>query len=238
MGKITVLFKHTVISKHYIQKKKTEWFGIKTYIICHFKGYRYSMTVYLGNDRKNHIQLLLPKLGSACYLARKMYPCCGINTLKMIYFAYFHSIMEYGTVFWGNSVESIKVFQQQKRIIRIMTGSSPRTSCRGLFKELEILTTTSQYVLSVMKLLSTNLENYNFNITMHDKNTRSKLKLHKPSTRHSMYQKNVYFNSIEVYNRLPGAIAELIGNKKPFSNQLKKYLINGTFYTMEEFLST
>ena len=187
---------------------------------------------------KNHIQLLLPKLGSACYLARKMYPCCGINTLKMIYFAYFHSIMEYGIVFWGNSVESIKIFQQQKRIIRIMTGSSPRTSCRGLFKELEILTTTSQYVLSLMKLLSTNLENYNFNITIHDKNTRSKLKLHKPSTRLSMYQKNVYFNSIEVYNRLLGAIAELIRNKKPFSNQLKKYLIKGTFYTMEEFLST
>ena len=71
-------------------------------------------------------------------------------------------------------------------------------------------------MMMMMKLLSTNLENYNFNITIHDKNTRSKLKLHKPSTRLSMYKKNVYFNSIEGYSRLPGAIAELIRNKKPF----------------------
>jgi hypothetical protein len=30
--------------------------------------------------------------------------------------------MEYGIVFWGVSVESKRIFQQQKRIIRIMTG--------------------------------------------------------------------------------------------------------------------
>jgi len=51
MGKIIVLFWHRVISNQYIQKKH-KWFGIKTYMICHFKCYRYSMTVYLGKDRK------------------------------------------------------------------------------------------------------------------------------------------------------------------------------------------
>jgi hypothetical protein len=38
---------------------------------------------------KNHVQKTIPKLSSACYLVRRMYPCCNSNTLKMIYFAYF-----------------------------------------------------------------------------------------------------------------------------------------------------
>jgi len=35
---------------------------------------------------KDHVQKILPKLSSACYLARRIYPCCKSNTLKMIYF--------------------------------------------------------------------------------------------------------------------------------------------------------
>ena len=71
-----------------------------------------------------------------------------MNTLKMIYFAYFHSIINYGIIFWGNSTECKKVFVAQKKIIRIMTGSRPRTSCKPLFQSLGILTVPSQYIFS------------------------------------------------------------------------------------------
>jgi len=37
-------------------------------------------------------------------------------------------------MFWGDSVESKRIFQLQTRIIRIMTGSTLRISCRTLFK--------------------------------------------------------------------------------------------------------
>jgi hypothetical protein len=130
---------------------------------------------------KNHVRKILPKLSSACYLARRMYPCCKSNTLKMIYFAYFHAIMEYGIIFWGDSVESKQIFQKQKRIIRIMTGSTSRISCRTLFKKLQILTLTSQYILSLMRFLSSNLEIYKSNTLVHNMNTRHKLKQHKPA---------------------------------------------------------
>jgi hypothetical protein len=62
---------------------------------------------------KNHVKKIIPKLSSACYLVRRMYPCCKSTTLKMIYFANFHAVMEYGIIFWGNSVESKRIFQQQ-----------------------------------------------------------------------------------------------------------------------------
>jgi hypothetical protein len=48
---------------------------------------------------KNHVQKIIPKLSRTCYLVRRMYPCCNLNTLKMICFAYLHTVVEYGIIF-------------------------------------------------------------------------------------------------------------------------------------------
>jgi hypothetical protein len=53
--------------------------------------------------------------------------------------------VSYGIILWGNSSYSRKIFTLQKKIIRIMMGAHPRTSCRKLFKKLEILAVPSQY---------------------------------------------------------------------------------------------
>jgi hypothetical protein len=79
---------------------------------------------------ETHVHYLLPKLSSACYLIRRMYPFFNMHTLKMIYHACFHSVMEFGIIFCGAFADSKKVFLQQKRILRIMTGSPPRASAR------------------------------------------------------------------------------------------------------------
>jgi len=43
---------------------------------------------------KNHVQKkILLKSSSACYLARRMYLCCKSNTLKIIYIAYFQTVI-------------------------------------------------------------------------------------------------------------------------------------------------
>jgi hypothetical protein len=49
---------------------------------------------------KNHIDQIIPKLSAACYMVRQMYYICNNDTLKSIYFAYFHSIVNYGIIFW------------------------------------------------------------------------------------------------------------------------------------------
>ena len=85
---------------------------------------------------KNHIDQIVPKLSAACYLVRQMYYICNNNTLISIYFAYFHSIASYGIILGGNSSNSKKIFTLKKRIIRIMLGAHPRTSCRRLFKKI------------------------------------------------------------------------------------------------------
>jgi hypothetical protein len=167
-----------------------------------------------------------------------MCPSCNINTLKIIYFACFHSIMEFGIIFWGVSVESKRIFLEQKRIIRIMIGSSTRTTCKMLFRKLKILTLISQYILSLMRFLSSNWDIFTFNSSVHNINTRLRLKLHKPLVRLKVYQQSSYYNCINIYNRLLDDLANLILNNKPFLSQLKKYLIERPFYTLEEFLNT
>jgi len=47
---------------------------------------------------KNHVAKILPKLSRACYAVRAMYSFSSLNTLKMIYFAYFHSVINYGII--------------------------------------------------------------------------------------------------------------------------------------------
>jgi hypothetical protein len=66
-----------------------------------------------------------------------------------------------------------------------------------------MLILTSQYILSLVRFLSSNLEIYKFNTSVHNINTRHKLKLHKPATRLTTHQRSVDCNSINVYNKLP-----------------------------------
>ena len=93
---------------------------------------------------KEHISDLTSKLNKACYAIRTIKSLLSLNVLKTIYFSYFHSLMSYSIIFWGNSHLSNNIFKIQKKIIRIMTNKSKRDSCRYLFNQMQILTLPSQ----------------------------------------------------------------------------------------------
>jgi len=57
------------------------------------------------------------------------------ETLRMVYFAYIHSVMNYGIIWGGKQPYSDKIFKIQKRVIRIITNSRMRDSCWELFKK-------------------------------------------------------------------------------------------------------
>ena len=50
------------------------------------------------------------------------------------YYAYIHSILSYGIIFWGRSSNVNKLFILQKKIVRIITNSRVRESCREALK--------------------------------------------------------------------------------------------------------
>jgi hypothetical protein len=97
--------------------------------------------------------------------------------------------MKYGIIFWGNSAEARKVFLLQKRTLRIMVGINQRNSCRPVFKELNILTLASQYILSLMTFVKNNLELFTFSCTVHKKLTKNRGNLHVLQSHLSIRQK-------------------------------------------------
>jgi len=125
------------------------------------------------------------------------------NTLKVIYYSYFHSIMTYGLIFWGNSPDSIKIFRLQKKIIRIMMGCRCTDSCRKLFPNLEILPLPSQYILSHLLFMIRNKSQFQVNSEIHQINTRQQANLHQPSVNATKYQKGVHCIGVKVFNMLP-----------------------------------
>jgi hypothetical protein len=181
---------------------------------------------------RKHTEEIFPKLSSACYAVRSIYYTGCMATLKMIYYSYFHSKLQYGIIFGGNSIESTRVFQLQKKIIRAMTGRNARASCRPLFKSLGILTLPSQYILSLMRFLSQNIETYVSNSSVHEFNTRNKSKLHMPNVNLSLSQKGVHYARIKIFNKLPKSIADLVLNNRRFIASLEKYLLKKTFYSV------
>jgi hypothetical protein len=86
-------------------------------------------------SRTFHIEEIIPKLNSACFVVRSVRPYLSYEAVKMIYFSYFHSGMFYGIIFWGNSSQNNSKFKIQKGTIRGIVNSSSRTSCCEWFKE-------------------------------------------------------------------------------------------------------
>jgi hypothetical protein len=109
---------------------------------------------------KCHIDQILPKLSTAGFVTRQLFYVLNLKNLWIAYFAYFHSIIRYGIMFWGNAINNWKVFKLQKRVMRIMSGAEPRASCGGLFRKLEILLVPYQYILSLMLFIIANPNNF------------------------------------------------------------------------------
>jgi hypothetical protein len=104
-------------------------------VIQDFWGYMWTVH-YL---EKLTLKTLDKKLSAACYTMRSVKPLMSLESLKIVYYAYFHSIMSYGLIFWGNSSHSSNIFKIKKNIIRILTGCRRKDSCRNLFRKPTIL---------------------------------------------------------------------------------------------------
>jgi hypothetical protein len=52
--------------------------------------------------KKKHIDYIISKLSSTCFVMREVTPLIKIYILKLIYYAYLQSVMPYGVIFWVN----------------------------------------------------------------------------------------------------------------------------------------
>jgi hypothetical protein len=68
--------------------------------------------------------------------------------------------MSYGVIFRGNTTDSKRVFNIQKKIIRIMAVVKRRVSCRELLKKFNILPLASEFLLSLLLFVVDNMDKF------------------------------------------------------------------------------
>ena len=140
----------------------------------------------------SHIETFIPKLSVVCFVVRAIKPFVTQDTLKMVYHFYFHSLINYGIIFWGNSSYSNSIFKLWKRIIRIIKGIGIRDSCKELCKILNILPLISQYIFSLVFFVVNNKNLFRMNSEIHSINTRNNSNFHQPLSHLTIYQKGPF----------------------------------------------
>jgi len=147
-----------------------------------------------------HIDQILPELSIAGFVIGQLFYVLNLKILQMAYFGYFHSVIRYGIIFWGNATNSCKVFKLQKRVIRITYGAEPRASCRGLFRKPELVPVPCQYILSLMLFVVDNPSTFQTGLEIHGLHTRSKNQLFIPIANLTSVQKGINYPDIKMYN--------------------------------------
>ena len=145
--------------------------------------------------------------------------------------------MSYGSIFWGNSTNSKRVFKLQKKAIRIIMGNRNNVSCREVFKLLKILPLPAQYIYSLLIFVVNNRNLFLDNADLYSIKTRNSYNLHTPLPHLTKYQKGVHYAGIRVFNQLPTSIKSLVNETKVFKKTLKRFLMDNSFYSMGEFLN-
>jgi len=87
----------------------------------------------------------------------------SLDSLKLIYSSYFHSILTYGIIFWGNTPHRNVTFRMQKTTVRIVVLVRNRDFCREYCKSLKIFPIQSQYLLLLLLFVAENVDHFRLN---------------------------------------------------------------------------
>ena len=88
---------------------------------------------------------------------------------------------------------------------------------------------------SLLVFVNKNRSLFLSNSAIPDRNTRYNHNLHLPSTNLTLVQKGVLYSGSKIYNHLPLNIKMLSENAMQFKSKLRSYLIEHTFYSLDEY---
>jgi hypothetical protein len=75
-------------------------------------------------------------------------------------------------------------------------------------------------------------------ITMFNYDTRSANNFHIPTTNLTKYQKETYYRGIQISNHLPTHIKNVASEIHVFKKTLKKFLLDNSFYSIDEYFNS
>lgn len=187
---------------------------------------------------KAHIDRLCDKLDRFTYVLKRLSRNSSIKTALLAYHGHVASLLRYGIVLWGNSVNAEKVFIRQKACLRSICGANMMDSCRPLFKCHGILPLPSLYILEICLLLKKYpglFNTSNENLVNPNMKGRRRNKIPLPQARISLFTKSAYYMAIKIYNKLPETIKST-PHLPPFKRKLYDLLLNKMYYKINDYL--
>lgn len=181
--------------------------------------------------------LLAKKLSGSLFVLRKLKMYNNREVLLLAYHALIVSHISYGIVAWGwSSKDNVRrIFSKQKRAIRIICNIGNRESCRGLFRALGLLTLPSLYIMKTILYVRAHKPDILTNADLHCYDTRRRMDVHVVAHNLESYKKGPTFAGANFFNALPLEIKSL-DNFKIFKKNLKVYMLEKEFYSVEEML--
>lgn len=183
----------------------------------------------------SHIKKLNKRLSSAAYAVKKIRQFTNLETARMVYFSYFHSLLTYGILLWGNSADVESVFILQKRAVRGMCKLSYCHSLRQVFKDIKILTVASQFIYENIMYVYKNINMFTKNSDHHSFNTRIKDKLQCSNSRLNKVHRSFVGQSTIYFNKIPHDLTRL--PLQTFKHIIKNKLIKKGYYSIKEYLN-
>lgn len=184
---------------------------------------------------KAQVEHVCTKLDKFVYVLRRITKTATNQAAFAAYHGYVSSLLRYGLILWGNSVEIDRVFKVQKKCIRSLTGAGFLDSCKPIFKKIKILPLPCLYIFEICVFVKNHADLFKINSQVYNARGKQKNKLYVPSQRLQLYSNNSYCMAIRIYNHLPVHLKEL--TLKRFKNSLFKLLLEKTYYSVKEYLS-
>lgn len=183
---------------------------------------------------RDHVEHLCKRLNSVTYSMRILTSYVDFDTLKIVYYANFESLIRYGIAIYGACSDITNVFIAQKKVLRIMLKVKSRRSCRGEFKRNGLLTVAAIYIRECLVYVFKNKSHFEKYKSSHSYNTRTTDFMY-PIHRLNTTEKNVTYSSLRLYNRLPDRI-KAVTNFNTFKQKISQLLLNLEPYTLNEYL--
>lgn len=184
---------------------------------------------------KGHVEHICNKLDRFVFAIKRLRQTVSTEAALSAYHGYVSSVLSYGLLMWGNSVEIEKAFRVQKKCVRAICGAWSTDSCKPLFKKFHILPLVCMYIRELCVFVKLHPQHFNKFSEKLGRNSKYKFKLLRPRCRLDIYERNVYVKAIDVYNKLPDKFKELKINM--FKKKLTAWLAEKCFYTLKEFMA-
>lgn len=180
-----------------------------------------------------HVDKLCAKLSRNLYLLRRLFFVLPFNMLRSCYFSLFYSAYKYAILSWGHSSHLGRVFGLQRHAIRALCGLGYRDDVRAKFRELNILTVPSAYIMVCLIYVKTHLQDYHLVSDTHQYSTRKSTDIKIPFLRLTHSRCAINYYGLKLYNKLPEQIKNM--NLREYKKTVKFVLLKHAIYSRDEF---